>query len=95
MIAAPDHTYVSLTGRIAKLREKSILFVVGEAAPREGWVPLAHVHPDDLHAVADSRASRDIELRIKKWKARELGFVAERDDAAAVKDLFEPQERTP
>jgi hypothetical protein len=84
-----DREFAVVAGRIIRIRTKSIRFAIGGTAPRQEWVPLAHVHEEDRRTLSARRPGEEIQLRIKRWKARELHFIAEHETDDDTPDLFE------
>lgn len=80
--------YVRVRGWIQAVREKSVLFAVGESVRRAGWIPRSCIHGADDLQLDGKMVGDAMTLRIREWKADELGFTSTRNDDAADRDLF-------
>lgn len=85
--------YLRIPGRALYVRDHAVLFAVGDGVGRAAWIPRTLVHgADDILLRDKTKAinlSRHTEmtLRIRRWKAEEVGFTGEPDQLTG--DLFE------
>lgn len=80
--------FVTVEGRVSPIREGSI----GFARPLEPvkWIPRSLLHHEDHARVSGMMDGEIARLRIRKWKADELGLTGEPD--AHTEDLFKDGE---
>jgi len=87
--------YVKVQGKARHVRDNSVLFSVGDGVSRGAWIPRSLLHgADDLqlrdraHQInrTGTNVGTPMVLRIRRWKAEEVGFTGDADDQTA--DLF-------
>lgn len=87
--------YLRIPGRAQYVRPHAVLFGVGDGVPRSAWIPRSVIHGADDIKLRDEtdriNAMRGqggiaMTLRIRRWKAEEVGFDGEQDDRTS--DLF-------
>lgn len=87
--------YVKVQGKARHVRDGSVLFSVGDSVSRGAWIPRSVIHGADDLALRDRRdqinrtganVGTPMMLRIRRWKAEEVGFAGETDDQTT--DLF-------
>lgn len=89
--------YVKVKGKARHVRDGSVLFSVGDSVSRGAWIPRSLIHGADDLVLRDRReqinrtgaqVGTPMVLRIRSWKAEEVGFTGDADDQTA--DLFSP-----
>lgn len=80
--------YVRVLGKIEAVRKGAVMFSVGKSVPRAAWIPRSLIHGADDLTLDGRMVGEECALRIREWKADEVGFNSQRDDAAADGDLF-------
>lgn len=87
--------YVKVQGRARHVRDAAVLFAVGESVPRAAWIPRSVLHgADDLTLsrlagqinASGRTGGTAMTLRIRRWKAEEVGFITGHDQET--EDLF-------
>lgn len=93
--------YVKVQGRARHVRDAAVLFSVGDSVPRAAWIPRSVLHgADDLTLTKQApqinaggrTGGMAMTLRIRRWKAEEVGFVTSHDQET--QDLFPSEDET-
>lgn len=88
--------YLKVQGKARFIRDGAVLFSIGESVSRAAWIPRSLVHGADdltLKSMAGqvNRTSIDVgtpmALRIRRWKAEQIGFAGGPDQDTT--DLFD------
>ena len=76
--------FVTVEGRVEIIRPDAISF----ARPLEAanWIPTSLLHFEDRQRLDDLMHGQVARLRIRRWKADQLGYSGTRDEAT--EDLF-------
>lgn len=80
--------YVRIRGKVQAVRKGALMFSVGQSVPRAGWIPRSLIHAADDLTLDGLMVGAEITLRVREWKADELGFTSDRDPNGAARDLF-------
>jgi len=94
-MTAGSDDYVKVQGKARHVSDNAVLFSVGDSVSRGAWIPRSLVHGADDLVLRDRRdqinrtganVGTPLVLRIRRWKAEEVGFTGDADDQTA--DLF-------
>lgn len=79
-----DPGFATIEGRVIAFSKDAVSF----ARPLEAahWIPRSLIHPEDRDGLFKLMAGEVARLRIRAWKAHELGWIGEKDDKT--QDLF-------
>lgn len=86
--------YVKVEGKVRHVRDAAVLFTPGEKVCG-AWLPRGVIHGADDIALRErtaeinrnaNRGGTPMTLRVRRWKAEEVGFTGERD--RQTDDLF-------
>lgn len=82
--------YVRVPGTVKQVRAGAVLFAVGDGVPRAAWVPRSLIHGADDQALDQlTMVDAKMALRIREWKADELGWTGPNVQSGGERDLFE------